>query len=260
MFTSKRLQITLAIIAFAVGMVIYILPFILPVETVAQLVVEDSPIEYAGALWFFLAGVFFLLAFFSSRTGNQFWKFKTGRNYVYLILALLLFFGAGEEITWGQRLLGFDTPEAFGENIQQEATIHNLPAFDPTNTDSLFNMNRLFIYFWFSFGVAVPLLALVFKPARKLFIQLGIPITTILLGGQFLFFYILSKLYGPLGAVHDIYDGRIVELREAQHALIFMLIAFAFWVYETRYETIQQTESVSLQPRVNQQFDRATTA
>lgn len=252
MFTSKKLQITLAGIAFIVGMIIYVLPFILPVETVAGLVVEDSPIEYAGALWLFIAGVFFLFSFFSSRSGNQFWKFKTRRNYVYLILALALFFGAGEEITWGQRIFGFETPEIFGENIQEEATIHNLPVFDPTNTDSLFNMNRIFIYFWFSFGVVVPLLALVFKPARNLFIGMGIPITTILLGGQFLFFYILSKLYGPLGAVHDVYDGRIVELREAQHALIFMLIAFAFWVYERRYEPANQVSRSSSQHTTQQ--------
>ena len=43
-------------------------------------------------------------------------------------LALAFFLFAMEEISWGQRIVGFDSPEALiGVNQQGEATIHNLP-------------------------------------------------------------------------------------------------------------------------------------
>src|SRR5690606_21726008 len=40
---------------------------------------------------------------------------------------LILLFGAGEEISWGQRIFGFDTPEAiYQHNAQGEMNLHNL--------------------------------------------------------------------------------------------------------------------------------------
>ncbi len=44
-----------------------------------------------------------------------------------VILGLVLFFGAGEEISWGQRLLGIESPDYFKEkNTQGETNFHNL--------------------------------------------------------------------------------------------------------------------------------------
>jgi hypothetical protein len=44
------------------------------------------------------------------------------------LVALFCFFVAGEEFSWGQRILGFDSPEFFlANNFQQEMTLHNLP-------------------------------------------------------------------------------------------------------------------------------------
>src|SRR4029453_13243110 len=53
------------------------------------------------------------------------------------------FFVAGEEISWGQRLLGIATPEAVAEvNIQQELTLHNTYLLTP-----VFSFAQLFIGF-----------------------------------------------------------------------------------------------------------------
>ncbi|MET0201749.1 MAG: hypothetical protein ABW245_07835, partial [Gaiellaceae bacterium] len=44
-----------------------------------------------------------------------------------LPLGLLLLFAAGEEISWGQRIIGFRPPALFLEhNFQQESNLHNL--------------------------------------------------------------------------------------------------------------------------------------
>lgn len=46
---------------------------------------------------------------------------------VALVLGIVLFLGAGEEISWGQRIFGIQSPEYFKEhNTQQETNFHNL--------------------------------------------------------------------------------------------------------------------------------------
>ena len=48
-----------------------------------------------------------------------------------LVLAVAFIVGLLEEISWGQRLFGWSTPEAFaGINEQGETTIHNISNFD----------------------------------------------------------------------------------------------------------------------------------
>lgn len=47
--------------------------------------------------------------------------------WMCFLLGALFFFGAGEEISWGQRIFGVETPEFFRQhNIQHETNIHNL--------------------------------------------------------------------------------------------------------------------------------------
>lgn len=46
---------------------------------------------------------------------------------LFLVASIALFFIAGDEISWGQRLFGFVTPVEFAaENLQNETTVHNL--------------------------------------------------------------------------------------------------------------------------------------
>ena len=63
--------------------------------------------------------------------GAAAWSLRdTGHSllrYFYLILAVGLLLGAMEEISWGQRLLGWGTPPALeGINFQGETTLHNV--------------------------------------------------------------------------------------------------------------------------------------
>lgn len=49
------------------------------------------------------------------------------QRWFFLLLAMASFYAFMEEISWGQRLLGFETPEFFHENsYQDETNIHNL--------------------------------------------------------------------------------------------------------------------------------------
>lgn len=47
--------------------------------------------------------------------------------FMCFMLGALFFFGAGEEISWGQRIFNIETPEFFKtHNIQNETNLHNL--------------------------------------------------------------------------------------------------------------------------------------
>jgi hypothetical protein len=51
---------------------------------------------------------------------------------LYALFALVLFFVAGEEISWGQRIFGVSTPQWFMKrNYQHELNLHNLKSGRP---------------------------------------------------------------------------------------------------------------------------------
>ncbi|HKQ58338.1 MAG TPA: hypothetical protein VJY35_10775 [Candidatus Eisenbacteria bacterium] len=83
---------------------------------------EDGWMEYGQVL---------LLSLGSLTAGWLAWSLWKDRQRVwalgYLVLTLALFWAAGEEISWGQRLLHLATPAWFeAHNVQQEMNLHNL--------------------------------------------------------------------------------------------------------------------------------------
>jgi hypothetical protein len=86
------------------------------------LTMEDGPIEWAQFL--FYAGTCILCASIAYR------RLKAGHPWQALLFAGLAFatlFISGEEIAWGQRIFGIQTPEGLKEiNAQGETTVHNI--------------------------------------------------------------------------------------------------------------------------------------
>ena len=77
---------------------------------------------------------------------------------------MILFVAAGEELSWGQRLLGLQTPPALQEiNAQDEINLHNLYGGRGGQNGS----SRGFQAFWVGFGVVLPALAAMFKLAGR---------------------------------------------------------------------------------------------
>lgn len=86
-------------------------------DVLAELTVEDGIIEYVQAALFLFAAIAF---------GVVAWRLR-GKSPWAGPLALGMFFIAGEEISWGQRILGLSTPASFEEsNVQGELNLHNL--------------------------------------------------------------------------------------------------------------------------------------
>ena len=120
---------------------------------------EDGPLEWAS-FWAFLlaAGAAGWLAFRTRARGRLPWC-EAG-------LSLLCLFIAMEEISWGQRLLGYQPPSYFLEhNFQQELNLHNL-------VDTGLRKLALTVLI-LGYGVALPLLLRI-APLRALALRLGV--------------------------------------------------------------------------------------
>jgi hypothetical protein len=95
-----------------------------------ELLQEDGPVEWLTAIAFGGAGMIALRIAFNRFNANRRWH-----AVIYALSALIMFFAAFEEISWGQRLFGWETPAELIEiNDQNETTLHNIgPLLIATN-------------------------------------------------------------------------------------------------------------------------------
>lgn len=83
---------------------------------------EDSPVENATALILAVAGV---ALWWRALAAKQ--VISRGAVILGVLYGLAYVWAAGEEISWGQRILGFDSPDYFqNNNDQQEFNFHNM--------------------------------------------------------------------------------------------------------------------------------------
>ena len=87
-----------------------------------EFVIEDGFVEWCTVLVLLCA---------MTVCAKRFWTLRRARPPVFLIvtalLTLMCLFGAGEEISWGQRIFGLETPDYLKErNAQGELGLHNL--------------------------------------------------------------------------------------------------------------------------------------
>lgn len=176
-----------------------------------------------------------------------FLSFKKYRNFFFLLLALVMFFGAGEEISWGQRLLGYSTPESVKQiNVQGEFTIHNLEVFNGkqlnkpnrSGIDRLLEIDLLFKIFIFSFGILLPLAVWHIKPVSKLVQKIRLPVPPVSIGifffmawfGRWVVLHFLQKplpgedpmpFYTMLNAASEYYEFQV-------SAVLFVISLFFY--------------------------------
>jgi hypothetical protein len=199
---------------------------------VAALLPEDHYFELVGASSLLVTSILFFYGFILARkTLNKSWV-SLAKQLVYLGLALLFFFGAGEEISWGQRILGFQTPQPLSQvNRQEEFNLHNLSAWEAS---TLLDPDRLFDIFWFLFGVLTPAVALV-APSFKRFAGQFIPIVFWGMSLLFLYNYLWAKLAKILFQASYTFEKislaqAIQEIKESNYAIIFVLVGlYAVW-------------------------------
>jgi len=115
---------------------------------------EDSILEWGQFLFVFVSAVIF------ARTGLR--LLRSGQHVVgllYMFLGLAAFFVSGEEISWGQRVFGWGTPDTLDAvNHQGETNVHNI-----RTVQTLFGF---VVLFGGMYGTLAPLVAAKFLGGR----------------------------------------------------------------------------------------------
>jgi hypothetical protein len=201
-------------------------------KIIAATVPEDHFFELIGASSLLITSLLFLYGFRVARKSLEKTWISLVKQLVYLGLALLFFFGAGEEISWGQRIFGLKTPEPLAQvNKQDELNLHNLSVFE---NSKLFTADRMFDAFWFLFAVLIPVVALL-VPAFKRFASQFIPIVFWGMGLLFLYNYVWAKAAKVIYNASYTFDKISLtqatqEIKESNYAIIFILVGlFSIW-------------------------------
>ena len=172
------------VVTFAVGLVLQLAA---PDLLESFYLAEDGFLEWLIVVIFaFLAGVCFWRAARLRRIRS------TAFVVVSVFLGLVFLFGIGEELSWGQRIFGIETPAPLKQyNKQQELNIHNLKLGG-------ISFNQV-IFGWLLFlGLALyllllPWLAARYEQVRGWVDQLGLPLATRLQALAFLPVLILPQ-------------------------------------------------------------------
>lgn len=187
---------------------------------------EDHLVEWLGFGGFLVAGIFSLMT----------WKHRSKMPkwvaFYFLGLSAFYLFCAGEEISWGQRIFGWETPESYAEiNMQDETNLHNL--------DNLpFHPKDIVSWFMKMFGIGFPIIFYyAFKKRDHLYRRLVAPLSLVPL---FIFVEVFNKLEKPFKPIaREWWDPAARRLVINQHEEIMemyweLCVAFAaigLWLY-----------------------------
>jgi len=234
----------------------YIFPFILlPIfyfpcymskDFLTQVTVEDGFYQNLGALLFLLAAI----AFFVLAARPKLYRFEnknkkyTERLY-FLSLAILFVFAFGEEISWGQRIFDYATPEAIKEiNEQDEFNLHNIGIFhgktsegiEKTGFLALLTMTRLFYMAFLFYLLIIPMLYRFNSRFKKFVHTVRLPVAPLIFGVLFGFNILFAKML-MLIYLKEMDDGQgIVEVKET----VFALLLFALPLSWMKFENIKK--------------------
>ena len=180
---------------------------------------EDGVNENLGAVAMLIGAGFAISAWRATR-GDAHPEYRGVKRALLLLLAFVLIFGAGEEVSWGQRIFGWGTPHDLAHaNTQDETNLHDLRFFG-----GFLSISHLSQLFWLSFAVAIPGLAAL-RPRLRGAIGRLVPILPLGLSFLFVVLYVSLKfVHGvfPTGSYHGpkTAHAQIVEIREMHVELL----------------------------------------
>ncbi|MDA0256500.1 MAG: hypothetical protein O3C25_01985 [Chloroflexi bacterium] len=193
---------------------------------------EDGPIEGIGALFYLIAGAGFIA---SAVTGGRRGLLPTA---LLLGLAGVLLLAFGEEVSWGQRFFGWETPSSVAAaNVQEETTLHNLALFDchigcsgtlihrDAAGNLIIDLQRLFTLGILALLVVPPIATAASRRLRRLASALALPIASPMVAMLALAVFALSRVALTTLPPGDAWAAR--ELMEAEWGLLLAALALA---------------------------------
>ena len=124
---------------------VYILPYgrdLIGISWFDWLRSEDGPLEWFQFIEYAISSILALLIYVRTK------RKKNINSIIWLLIALLSFVIAGEEISWGERITGIGINSISDINVQGETNFHNLPFFHNYLLDPIFEISCIFLG-WF---------------------------------------------------------------------------------------------------------------
>jgi len=114
--------VPIVIISIILSIKTFLSPIYLPY---ISFISEDGPVEYLTFIVFIITFIVSILV------ANSLRKLKKRLASIsFFIIAFVFIFVAIEEISWGQRIFGFETTGIFSDSTQGEVNIHDLKPFE----------------------------------------------------------------------------------------------------------------------------------
>ncbi len=196
---------------------------------------EDGLVEWLGTLLFAAAAVLFIVAGVRRLRGSP--THGRGRTIgMLLFLGLVFSVAFMEEVSWGQRVIGWETPGALSASVQDESNLHNLPALDchegcsgfiiqrTAQGSLIFDAQRAFSIGILALVLVIPVAAAVSRRVRSSADWLGIPLAPLWVGALAIEVFLLSRF--SLATVDFPANAYVRELMEAQWALLASLVGY----------------------------------
>lgn len=170
---------------------------------------EDGFAEYGTAFLLICSAILLIYRFFIlQKLKKSLWKIGI------LTIALVFIFGAGEEISWGQRIFNIESSEYFAEhNAQGETNLHNMVVDGKKINKIIFS--QLLTILLVIYLIIAPILFRKFESIKKLADTFAVPIVK---WHHTIAFLVVT------GTLIFINSNRKWELYELAFAVIFFLI------------------------------------
>ena len=171
---------------------------------------EDGVIEYATFFFLLCISILqFVRLFTKGKNKTTLWKLGV------FFFGILFLFGAGEEISWGQRIFGIESGEFFqGNNLQKETNLHNLEIGGVKLNKLIFS--QLLTIVMALYLLVMPILYQKFNGIKKLINRFVIPVPQLSHIVAFLINTIFIAILPNLSRKWEVY--------ELFFAVIFLLI------------------------------------
>jgi hypothetical protein len=145
------------------------------------------------------------------------------KNWILLLLAIAFFVGFGEEISWGQRIFHFNTPEKLlAINQQEEFNFHNIMTWE---------INFIFKVFTLAYGILLPFCIFHIHRLEGVSTKLKLIIPPISMGMFFLIDWFIFKFFLEFVLAYGMtpkYYFALTEIYEFGTSFILFLISLFF--------------------------------